>query len=96
VEGEDEVGEFFVGDAGAEFVAEEVAGGFGERGGVEGVNGLVQGLGVEEGVFDFRGVVLEALVGAAARRRALAGLPSWPPVAACSRWMPATACWTRA
>ena len=48
------------------FAVQEVAGGHGKRGFVDGINGLMKWLDVEEGVFHLRGLVLEAFVNAAA------------------------------
>ena len=62
VEGKDKFDKFFGADSSAEFAVEQVAGGFGERRIVDGVNGLVERFDVEQGVLHVRGVVLEALI----------------------------------
>ena len=66
VEGEDEFDELFVADPGAEFAVEQVACGLGEGRFVDGVNGLMERLDVEQGVLHLGGVVLEPLIDAAA------------------------------
>ena len=63
MEREDEFGELVVINAGLHLAAEQVAGGLGERCFVDGVNGLMEWLDVEEGVLDVGGVVLEVLDG---------------------------------
>src|ERR1035441_7385756 len=63
---EDQGDQLFVTDAGPELAVEQVAGGFREWRFVNLVNGEVERLDVEEAVFYVSGIVLEALIDAAA------------------------------
>lgn len=66
VQAEDDSYQFFIADPGAELAVQQVAGGFGEWGFINFVNGQVQRLDVEQAVLYVGGVVLEPLIDTAA------------------------------
>ena len=66
VHGKHELNELFIRNAGAEFPIDHVAGGFGKRLIVNGVDGSMERFDVEETILHMRGVVFQPLINAAA------------------------------